>query len=676
MTIYTGQGTNIIFVQIDQTFTNGYVIVVGQTNCGPTIPDSFYVDILPPTPNFTASSQCGLFDQTITYTVTNYSGVYYDWTAPFGAVILQGQGTNTVEIKFSQSFSGGLVEVYAENSCGVSQSSQLTVEATPPMPSTINGPTTVCNANIQMYWVPSTPRADYFIWGLPSGASIIGDPTNDTIYVQFSNFTSGNLTVMSANNCGSSSMRSISLSATTLPAPTAIFGQTNVCNAIGGSPVNYTTPVVSGITNYIWTAPAGASIVSGQGTTSVNIQYPVGFTGGVLSLAHSNGCAISPQRTLNIISSQSTTVGNISGPTAVCSFTSGQSATYSIPTVSGASSYNWSAPLGAVITNNGTNTVQIAYPSGFNMGTVSVTVVFNCGPNAVRTINVSALPQFADIVGQQCITPGQSNSYTINGGVGATTFNWSVSGSASIVSGQGSSTITVNFGANFNSGSLILSPSSSCGAADSDTFNIGVSALIVDSISGPATICPGDTVRYHINNYTGIDYLIWNFPSGIVILNSNTADTVVAIVNPSFGGGAMSVQSVNGCGSSPMRYKNINLCSNPLREQVEESSQGADPETILTLSSDEINEDEEGNFDKPNFNVYPNPGQGIIQINIFGATGNLFEVSVQNTLGQIVFNKNLSAIAEMNLEHLLPGIYSVCIKMKDGVILTKPLIIK
>ena len=128
MAIYRGQNSNQVFVDTDYTFTNGYVTVKGINTCGQyTQTDSFYVDILPSTPMFQTSTDVIRPDQIYTYSVNQSNGVTYTWSAPYGSVIMNGQGTETVSIKFSQSFNGGLVEVYGENGCGVSQLNQINV---------------------------------------------------------------------------------------------------------------------------------------------------------------------------------------------------------------------------------------------------------------------------------------------------------------------------------------------------------------------------------------------------------------------------------------------------------------------------------------------------------------------------------------------------------------------
>jgi len=138
MTIRSGQGSNRIFVEIDYSFTNGYITVSGQTACGTTSSKTLFVDVVPPTPKFETFEQNVQADASYEYAVEQINGVNYVWTAPYGAVILAGQGTSSVKIKFSQSFAGGDVEVYAENACAVGASESLTIAVGPSMLSSNN----------------------------------------------------------------------------------------------------------------------------------------------------------------------------------------------------------------------------------------------------------------------------------------------------------------------------------------------------------------------------------------------------------------------------------------------------------------------------------------------------------------------------------------------------------
>lgn len=61
--------------------------------------------------------------------------------------------------------------------------------------------------------------------------------------------------------------------------PSSISGPLSIC--VNGS-ATYTTPVLSGAINYIWSVPADASIVSGQGSETIDVQ--LGLSGGDISV--------------------------------------------------------------------------------------------------------------------------------------------------------------------------------------------------------------------------------------------------------------------------------------------------------------------------------------------------------------------------------------------------------
>lgn len=130
MTIVSGQGAHKIIVDIDYSFINGQVSVTKTNDSGNLVSSSLNVDILPELPIFRHITRYVLADRIVSYSVEN-TGLSYTWTAPYGSVIIEGQNTSTVKIKFSQSFVGGDVEVIAENNCGVSATSKCRVDIQP-----------------------------------------------------------------------------------------------------------------------------------------------------------------------------------------------------------------------------------------------------------------------------------------------------------------------------------------------------------------------------------------------------------------------------------------------------------------------------------------------------------------------------------------------------------------
>ena len=137
MLIQQGQNTNIIFVSVDYTFVGGSIRVTAKNSSNITINGEMVVGLIPNEPTLKNPVNQVNYDDIVNYSVidTN-SNLSFNWAAPYGSVILSGQGLSEVQIKFSQSFSGGYIEIYAENDCAVGVSSQFWVN--PPISITTN----------------------------------------------------------------------------------------------------------------------------------------------------------------------------------------------------------------------------------------------------------------------------------------------------------------------------------------------------------------------------------------------------------------------------------------------------------------------------------------------------------------------------------------------------------
>jgi hypothetical protein len=211
----------------------------------------------------------------------------YTWTAPAGATI-SGQGTNSVILTFSSQQSSGNVCVYASNACGNSPTvcKALTVVTTkPPAPSSISGPAAACASTSSTYSCPLTIRANTYTWTVPANATIASGQGTNSVVVNFSSaFTGGTIKVTASNCIGTSSACSMTISS--VPGtPGNISGPNQACT---NQTVAYSINAVSGATTYLWTPPAGSTIASGQGTTSVTVTF--GTSGGTLSVRAGNAC--------------------------------------------------------------------------------------------------------------------------------------------------------------------------------------------------------------------------------------------------------------------------------------------------------------------------------------------------------------------------------------------------
>ena len=138
----------------------------------------------------------------------------------------------------------------------------------------------------------------------------------------------------------------------------------------GDSGVGYSISSVANATNYTWTVPAGATIASGQGTTSITVDFGCSAVSGNITVTPSNGGGDGASSSLPVTVNGVDAAGSISGTTAVCAGSSG--VTYSISSVSGATTYTWSVPGDATITS-GQGSISITVAWGSTSGNVLVT---------------------------------------------------------------------------------------------------------------------------------------------------------------------------------------------------------------------------------------------------------------------------------------------------------------
>ncbi|MEI6947156.1 M6 family metalloprotease domain-containing protein [Paraflavisolibacter sp. H34] len=245
----------------------------------------------------------------------------------------------------------------------------------PPEPASIAGDKKVCPGDTRSYTVALTPRAMAYNWTVPSGVTLLSGQGTRTVQVQFGNtFSSGSLRVHATNCMGTSPVETAAISKTGAPAaPDQITGAARVCV---GETITYSTPAVTTASSYTWTVPAGASIQTGQNTASITVLFSNTFTSGSVRVVANNCSGSSDDEGLSVsLQTKPSTPGSISGTSGpVC----GQVTTYSVSSVSRATTYTWTVPANTVIqSGQGTRSIQLALLPGYTGGRLSVTAS-NC----------------------------------------------------------------------------------------------------------------------------------------------------------------------------------------------------------------------------------------------------------------------------------------------------------
>ncbi|MFN0189473.1 MAG: T9SS type A sorting domain-containing protein [Bacteroidia bacterium] len=300
-TLVSGQGTNAVSIQFTTSFVSGAISVVASNICGTSNARTKTIFGRPLKPTvINGPTQLCITDTVVFSTVAVFGNNTYTWTMPTGLTILSGQNTTSISVKVGAAAVGGDVCVKAKNSCGSSANLCLTVSIIPnPLAiGTITGNANgVCNS-AKNYSVVNQAGVT-FNWVVPAGATLVSGQGTNAVSVSYNNsFSSGNIVVTGTNSCGNSTSASKTINGK--PAiPTTITGPTSAC--YNGQNINYSCSNSTGATSYTWTIPAGASLVSGQGTNSIVLNF-ASTVGNVLKLkvTANNACGTSSIKTLNI----------------------------------------------------------------------------------------------------------------------------------------------------------------------------------------------------------------------------------------------------------------------------------------------------------------------------------------------------------------------------------------
>ncbi|EAY29087.1 SBBP repeat-containing protein [Microscilla marina] len=238
----------------------------------------------------------------VTYTVpaiANATG--YTWTLPAGASIVAGANTNSITVDFSDAAVSGNVTVSGTNACGNGTTSTAVVVTVNPLPasagSITSSVTTVCqNQTGVTYTVPAIANATGYTWTLPTGANIVVGANTNSITVDFTAASSGNVTVKGTNACGDgaiSAALAVAISTSIAPA-VSLTSDTNNNEIVQSTKVTFTaTPSNTGTApTYQWQID-GANIAGATNDTYVTSTLKNGETVSVIVTA-SEPCVTTP----------------------------------------------------------------------------------------------------------------------------------------------------------------------------------------------------------------------------------------------------------------------------------------------------------------------------------------------------------------------------------------------
>ena len=316
--IASGQGTRTITVTFPSVFTSGTITVVGKNDCGNSsvaatkaitkVTLGTPATITAPTGFTTNVCTVVGVDTTLTYGITAVAGaVDYVWSIPANTVLVSGQGTNSIKLKFLAGYAfviGDSLKVYVTSGCKTSVVKALAIKTiTPTTPASITATavaSNVCGSRVYRYAAPALPAGfTGYNWQLPTGSSLATSGSLDSgvlsganaRYIRViysSNAVAGandSIRVRYTANCGTSAYKALKLAITVLnapAAPTAITitslgaqncGQPRYRYAapLAGLPAATTTAGAATGWEWSFTGVLGATFVADSGSTSTRV---------------------------------------------------------------------------------------------------------------------------------------------------------------------------------------------------------------------------------------------------------------------------------------------------------------------------------------------------------------------------------------------------------------------
>jgi uncharacterized protein YjdB len=480
-----------------------------------------------------ASGVCA--GSTISLTTTGSGGIWSSTNTAAatvsGAGVVSGVATGTTTISYS-----------VTNGCGTVAATHIVTVSTSATTATLSSSLSVFCQGTAILITASIPGG---VWSSSNTTIALVDSTG---IVTGTGGGTATISYVITNACGSAAPATKSVTVNPLPATGTISGATTIC---GGVPSTLTETVPGGT----WSSanPAVATISS----TGVVTGVSPGTT--IISYSLTNSCGLSAAT--RVVAVGSPFAGTITGSNTVCQ------GTFTTTLTTSGTGGTWSssnpAVAGIYLSTDGDAIIAGVTAGGFAL--ISYTVVGSCGTTAVAThlISVDAAPIPGPISGSPATCPGATTTLvaSMSGG------HWSSSDSSKAIA-AGIALPTDNNGivTGYAAGVVNISYTygNTCGVAVA-VRSVTVNPLAtVGTITGPATVCEGDTVT-----------LFDPLPSG----TWSSSATTIATVNPTTG----RVWGV-AAGTAIISFTRTNVCGNNSATRVLTVSPLPDPGVITGIS--------------------------------------------------------------------------------------------
>lgn len=413
---------------------------------------------------------------------------------------------------------------------------------------------------------------------------------------------------------------------------------------------------------YEWQIPTGWTVISGSTTKSIVVR-PDNCSGGVIRVRGINtSCTSAPSNWSSLtISRTLPTPSAITGASSVTCGSSG-TLTYSISSVTGAESYEWTIPSGWTGTST-TNSISVT-PNNINAGTISVKAKA-CNGTALSSASTLSIAFNNPALSTPVFTAGStkllcssgSGSVSVNAITNAANYTWYTTGGSFYLNGVvvtssnpvTTTSTTVNISVPSISGSngynnIVYVKAnravSTCAGSPMTSKNVWAGKPVLPAIVVDDTDCP----EYYFSACPLIDQSItsytWQYnqlPSGTIYTYPNSTCNSRRFVLNSGYSYRVGAFGINTCGSGQFSVTTVSV-----------SCGGS---ALLS--------------------VYPNPSTSSITVELASveSTEESFEIEIIDSNGNARLRQSgKGKKAEVALENLEKGRYYLNVKTSNGVI--------
>jgi hypothetical protein len=339
----------------------------------------------------------------------------------------------------------------------------------------------------------------------------------------------------------------------------SLAGGAAVCNSLNSNTLTLSGNVgtISGWQNST-TNDFSSNVINITNTTTSLTATNINVTTYYRAVITGNGLTVYSSVATLFFTATSLVLEPISGPINICGMTS---ATYTVPALTtGTTNYVWTLPAGLSVFSSVGNQLIINVDSLFDSGFITAKAVNNCGESNTVNIFVSKPPFLTTITGPTTTCGITTATYSTTAIAGAT-YTWQIPALMTVISGQGTASVTVSISNGFASGVVRVSSTSPCGVSNLRRLPV-YSAQIPSTINGPNEICNIGTATYSTPNIFAPPYT-WTVTNDMTIVSGQGSSSIVVAFTGSFVSGTIGVSANGACGSSDERILLITNARTP-----------------------------------------------------------------------------------------------------------------